>query len=1175
MLLGLNASSGTPVFWDRFGQDNYNSVTLARSGAGKSYLTKLELLRLLCRGTHAAVIDPEDEYLPLAQSVGGTVVRLGAAGVRLNPFDMPPAGEPGTDQLVRRVLFLHTFLSVLLRTDFDPAQRAALDRALLATYRRAGITGDPGTWALPSPTLELLHVVLAEEGSAVAAGLADRLAPYVSGSHAGLFNGPTTTRPEGHLVVFALRPLPQETRAPAMLLALDAVWRRITAPARARRQLVVVDEAWLLMREAEGARFLMRMAKSGRKHWCGLAVVSQDADDVLASPLGRAVVANAATQLLLRQAPQAVEEITETFALSRGERDFVLTARRGEALLLAGHRHKAALVALASPAEHALITTDRKNSPHGRPRRPQRHDVPEAGTRAAGVLSHRPRLMVGRCPHRGGRPPVRVRPRSGSRRRGDDGRLRDGKTAAPRAPQGELRGGRPLRDRSRPAPRAGTRRRGAVGTALRTAAPLVAAPGRRSATPRLRIRLDQRGDDDPPVDSQPRAPRPGAQSRPGRLARCAHHRHRPAPALPRVRRGDGREAAPGPQRRRATAHRAPGRSAARPPPRRLRAARRRNRARPGPRPPGHRPAPATRQKSRPTPEVRAAAGRSAALTRRAGRPPAPSRHRDPRRRRIRHGRPRGLRQARRPPWQVALTYATSTPQSNEAAETVRGRAHALASAFGLYSARNWLVRLRFPPPYRQLTLRSFPRRADLLSVPELAALAHLPFDPDAPGLARAAARSVLPPPAVPTPTPGSGVKPLGRCDIGTRRPVGLHAADARQHLHLMGATGSGKSTLIANLALDDARHRRGLVVVDPKGDLVTDLLDRLPAECGERLVLIDPDDPHPPPCLNVLEGADIDVVVDNIAGIFRRIFHAFWGPRTDDLMRAACLTLLRHHARTGQLVTLADVPRLLAEPAFRLRLIPGLKDPVLKGFWTWYETLSEPAQAAVNGPVMNKLRAFLLRDFARRAIAQGHSTFDLADTLDGGILLARLPKGALGEETARLLGSFIVAKVWQAAAARARHEEDGRIDASLYIDECHNFLTLPYPLEDMLAEARGYRLSLNLAHQHLAQLPTDLREGISANARNKIFFTASPEDARALERHTAPLLTAHDLAHLGRYQATARLLVDGTGTQAFTLTTRPLPPVIPGRAHLLRAHAARRAGTRPTTRTPLPPPSRP
>ncbi|MER6145411.1 type IV secretion system DNA-binding domain-containing protein [Streptomyces sparsogenes] len=520
-----------------------------------------------------------------------------------------------------------------------------------------------------------------------------------------------------------------------------------------------------------------------------------------------------------------------------------------------------------------------------------------------------------------------------------------------------------------------------------------------------------------------------------------------------------------------------------------------------------------------------------------------------------------------PQWQTTIVYAaTCTSEEERARDVVRGRAHALASAFGLYAERNWLARTRLPKPHRLLEGRLFPQRAALLSVPELAALAHLPLDADAPGLRRAGARSVLPPPTVPQPAPGAGVKPLGRSDTGARRPVGLAVADARHHVHLMGATGSGKSTLVAHLVLDDVRNYRGAIVIDPKGDLVTDLLARLPDTCADRLVLIDPDDVHAPPCLNVLDGADIDVVVDNITGIFRRIFTAFWGPRTDDVMRAACLTLLKHRALSGQLVTLADVPRLLGEPAFRLRLIPTIKDPVLRGFWAWYESMSEPSRAAVVGPVMNKLRAFLLRDFARRSIAAGPSTFDLAQVLDGGILLARLPKGSLGEETARLLGSFIVAGTWQAAAARARTPEHQRIDAALYVDEAHNFLTLPYPLEDMLAEARGYRLSMVLAHQHLAQLPRDLREGISANARNKIFLNASPEDASALERHTLPTVTAHDLAHLGPYQATAHLLTSGAESAAFTLTTRPLPAAVPGRAADLRAAAATRTGPQTTTR---------
>ncbi|UQA97681.1 VirB4 family type IV secretion system protein [Streptomyces halobius] len=359
VLYGLNAVSGAPVLWDRFAQDNYNSITLARSGAGKSYLAKLELLRLLFTGVTASVIDPEDEYVRLAETVGGQVVALGADGVRLNPFDLPAAKDGEEDVLTRRVLFLHTFLAVLLGTDLTPAEKAVLDRAVLAAYARAGITGDARTWTRTPPTLADLTAVLAEDGSQAAADLDDRLAPYTTGSHAQLFNGPSTTATSGHLVIYALRQLPEEVKAPAMLLALDAIWRQVTSRPEAGRHLVVVDEAWLLMREGAGAQFLFRMAKAARKYWTGLDVITQDADDVLSSPLGRAIVSNAATQILLRQAPQAIETISENFHLCHGERQFLLSASRGEALLLTGdRRHKVALISVAAPGEHDVITTD-------------------------------------------------------------------------------------------------------------------------------------------------------------------------------------------------------------------------------------------------------------------------------------------------------------------------------------------------------------------------------------------------------------------------------------------------------------------------------------------------------------------------------------------------------------------------------------------------------------------------------------------------------------------------------------------------------------------------------------------------------------------------------------------------------------------------------------------------
>lgn len=358
VLYGLNAVSGAPVLWDRYRQDNYNSITLARSGAGKSYLTKLELLRLLFTGVTASVIDPEDEYVRLAETVGGTVLALGADGVRINPFDLPATASGVEDVLTRRVLFLHTFLAVLLGSEPPPGEKAVLDRAILTAYSRAGITSDPRTWWRTPPTLTDLAAVLCEAAGGTGADLAARLAPYTTGSHAALFNGHSTTDTSSHLTVYALRQLPEEVKAPAMLLALDAIWRQVTSRRQAGRHLVVVDEAWLLMRDGAGGRFLFRMAKAARKHWTGLAVITQDADDVLASPMGRAIVSNAATQILLRQAPQAIDTISEAFHLCHGEREFLMAAGRGEALLTGDRRHKVALVSVAAPGEHEVITTD-------------------------------------------------------------------------------------------------------------------------------------------------------------------------------------------------------------------------------------------------------------------------------------------------------------------------------------------------------------------------------------------------------------------------------------------------------------------------------------------------------------------------------------------------------------------------------------------------------------------------------------------------------------------------------------------------------------------------------------------------------------------------------------------------------------------------------------------------
>jgi len=494
-------------------------------------------------------------------------------------------------------------------------------------------------------------------------------------------------------------------------------------------------------------------------------------------------------------------------------------------------------------------------------------------------------------------------------------------------------------------------------------------------------------------------------------------------------------------------------------------------------------------------------------------------------------------------WEVTARYAVSTDDAvRDRRPWLRGRAHELASAFGVFTARNRLRRRRLRHPAPALASRRLDR-GDLLSVAEIAVIAHLPIDRAVAGLVRAGAKAVAPPVGVPT----TG-KVLGDSEVGVIRPVAIAVPDCRHHLHIVGATGSGKSTLLTNLVLGDVDAGRGVVVIDPKGDLIVDLLDRLPASAAERVVLIDPEDASAPPSLNLLDGFDPDVTVDNVVGIFRRVWESSWGPRTDDILRAACLTLLRHPG-----TTLADVPDLLQSAKARQRFRTGLTDAYLLGFWTWYDEMSDGQRAQLTGPVLSKLRAVLSRGFVRNVVGESRSTFDMASVLDGGVCLVRVPKGVLGEDTARLLGSFVLARVWQVAAARARQGQEQRVDAALVVDECQNFLLLPRSFDEMVAEARGYRLSLVLAHQHLAQLPGNLREAVSTNARSKVLFNLSPEDARGLERHVGPELSAHDLAHLDAYQAAVRPVVQGHPAPAFTMRTRPAPEPVDGRAAHIRA----------------------
>lgn len=455
-----------------------------------------------------------------------------------------------------------------------------------------------------------------------------------------------------------------------------------------------------------------------------------------------------------------------------------------------------------------------------------------------------------------------------------------------------------------------------------------------------------------------------------------------------------------------------------------------------------------------------------------------------------------------------------------------------------------------------------PDSAIVLTCAEIGALAHLPSDEVVPALERAGARSV----AAPIGAIGGGrnTKTLGVGSDGRR--LAISVTDSRHHTHVVGPTGSGKSVLLHHLIMGDIRARRPVVVIDPKGDLVDDVVASLdPATARDRLVLIDPAQPGPHPGIDPLAGPDSEVVIDHFTGICRRIWERHWGPRADDILRNSLRTLF-----VAGDPALRHLPSLLTNKAYRAPLVAAIDDPmVLGGFWNWFDQLSQTVQSQAAGPVLSRIRALLGHEFVRDTIGSPEHAFDLEAAINtDGIVLARLPKGVLGDDTARLLGSVLTAKVWQAATARARVPEAKRRDATLYLDEFQNFLNLPYAVEDMLAEARGLHLGMVLAHQHWAQLDRDLQFAVSANARTKVFFATSPEDARLLARHTAPNLSEHDLEHLPAFTVAARPFHDGRTLPACTLAT--LPPTEPaGQTKAVRALAVSEPAFTPQPSKPL------
>lgn len=372
---------------------------------------------------------------------------------------------------------------------------------------------------------------------------------------------------------------------------------------------------------------------------------------------------------------------------------------------------------------------------------------------------------------------------------------------------------------------------------------------------------------------------------------------------------------------------------------------------------------------------------------------------------------------------------------------------------------------------------------------------------------------------------------------GVRRAVAQAPDDALRHRHVLGPTGVGKSTLLGNLALADIAADRGVVVIDPKADLVNDLLARIPEERLDDVVVLDPSSDRPVG-INPLTGVDPDLAADSIVAVFKSLFKDAMGPRSTDILHASVLTL----ARRGD-ASLVMLPLLLTNPGFR-RSVTGREakaDPLgLGAFWAGFEGMSDQAREQALRPLLNKLRQVMLRPSLRAVFGQRRPAFNLDDVFtERKILLVKLGKDTIGPEAAQLLGSVLVSQLWQTALGRTAIAHEQRSPVMVTIDEVQDYLRLPGSLADALAQARGLGVGITAAHQHRGQLGHLLAD-LEANTRTKVHFQLGSTDAKVVA-DANPVLHRQDFAALEPFNAYASLLADNQQTPWVSVTTEPMP----------------------------------
>lgn len=355
VMYGVNQQNGSLIIFDRFSLENANEVVLGKSGAGKSYTIKLEIMRQFMLGAEVIVIDPEGEYETLTPALGGEVVEFSSgSAVKINPFDLSDIYEEGENELGLKILSLHGLLKIITG-ELDAEHDAILDRALIETYRSKGITTDPATQKKQPPLMEDLYKILLGMENQTARELAYTLEKFIKGSASGIFNQQSNFEINNPLTVFSIRNLEEALRPVAMHIILDFVWTKVKKSLKKR--ILILDEGWYMMKYQDSASFVYSIAKRARKYFLGMTTATQDVEDFLKNEYGKAVLTNSSIQVLLKQGTAEVDMITDTFYLSEGEKALLLSADVGEGLFFAGQNHVAMKV-FAAPFEHELITSN-------------------------------------------------------------------------------------------------------------------------------------------------------------------------------------------------------------------------------------------------------------------------------------------------------------------------------------------------------------------------------------------------------------------------------------------------------------------------------------------------------------------------------------------------------------------------------------------------------------------------------------------------------------------------------------------------------------------------------------------------------------------------------------------------------------------------------------------------